>query len=387
MRPTLPPRLLAFTVLLCFANFAARAAAGKDSETKTDAAPVVRTVHLRDISSIEGVRDNQLVGYGLVVGLNNTGDRQQTFFPVQTLANMLRRLGVQITPSQVVVKNIASVFVTATLPPFARPGAQVDATVSSAGDAKSLEGGVLLLTPLYAPNGEVYAVAQGPLTLGGYSAGTRANSKTVSQPTVGRIPNGAIVERDASVDLSHLTKVAFLLHDADFKLAQDAAAAINKELGHDAAHAFDGGRVEVDAASGAKDNVAALLARLGEVTVAVPPVSKVIVNERTGTIVLGRDASLGSCSILQGALAIQISTEYRVSQPQPLSKGGQTEVVPETTVQAKENPAQVIHLQQGATVEDLVRGLQAIGATAHDIVAVLQAIKSAGALQAQLEVI
>jgi len=342
---------------------------------------------LRDIASMEGVRANQLIGYGLVVGLNGTGDRQQTFFPLQTLANMLQRMGVIFNAQTATVKNIAAVFVTSTLPPFAHPGAQVDATVSSVGDAKSLEGGVLLQTPLYASTGEVYAVAQGPLTLGGYTAGGRGNVKQVNQPTVGRIPNGAIVERDASVDLSQLRQVAFLLHDSNFEVARDAAQAINEELGHPVARAVDATRIEVETGLNTPEAITGLVARIGSLSVHVPPVSKVVVNERTGTIVMGRNASLGSCSILQGSLAIEISTEYQVSQPEPFSRGGQTVVVPQTKVEATENPAQAIHLQEGATVEDLVRGLQAIGATARDIIAVLQAIKSAGALQADLEVI
>jgi flagellar P-ring protein precursor FlgI len=336
---------------------------------------------------VEGFRSNLLFGYGLVVGLNGTGDRQQTFFPTQTLANMLQRMGVIFNPLTATVKNIAAVFVTCTLPPFAHPGSEVDVTVSSVGDAKSLEGGVLLQTPLYASTGDVYAVAQGPLTVGGYSAGGRGNVKQVNQPTVGRIPNGGIVERDASVDLSQLKHLVFLLHESNFEVARDAAQAINDDLGHARARAVDGTRIEIDTGETTPESITGLVARLGSLSVRVPPVSKVVVNERTGTIVMGRRASLGSCSILQGSLAIEISTEYQVSQPEPLSRGGQTIVVPQTKVETTENPAQAIHLQEGATVEDLVRGLQAIGATAHDIIAVLQAIKSAGALQAELEVI
>ncbi|HUK54713.1 MAG TPA: flagellar basal body P-ring protein FlgI [Candidatus Binatia bacterium] len=354
---------------------------------KTIPPPPERTARLRDIASVEGVRSNQLIGYGLVVGLNGTGDRQQTFFPTQTLANMLQRMGVIFNPLTATVKNIAAVFVTSTLPPFAHPGSQVDVTVSSVGDAKSLEGGVLLQTPLYASAGQVYAVAQGALTLGGYTAGGRGNVKQVNQPTVGRIPNGAIVERDSSVDLSQLEQVVFLLHDSSFEVASEAAQAINIDFGHPLARAVDGTRIEIQAGHNTPEGITDLMARIGNLSVRIPAVSKVVVNERTGTIVMGRRASLGSCSILQGSLAIEISTEFQVSQPEPFSRGGQTTVVPQTKVEVTENAAQAIHLQEGATVEDLVRGLQAIGATAHDIIAVLQAIKSAGALQADLEVI
>jgi flagellar P-ring protein FlgI len=349
--------------------------------------PTIRQVRLRDISTVEGVRDNMLVGYGLVAGLRRTGDSQQTQFSTQTLANILERMGVQIPVASVQIRNVAAVFVTATLPPFARPGTRIDVTVSSIGDAKSLEGGLLLLTPLRAGDGETYAAAQGPLALAGYTAGSHGNTTTVNHPTVGRIPDGAIVERDTSVDISHLTKIAMLLRDPDFSVASQAAAAINQEFGHPVAHAVDGSRVEVNASGIMPDGISSLLARLGDVPVAVPLIAKVVVNERTGTVVLGSQVSLGACSILQGSLSVDIRTTYAVSQPSPFSSGGQTVVVPETTVQTNESPAQTVSLKEGATVEDLIRGLQAIGATSRDIVAILQAIKAAGALQAELEVI
>lgn len=351
------------------------------------AKPAERQVRLRDISTVEGVRDNMLVGYGLVVGLKRTGDSQQTQFPTQTLANILQRMGLQLTVSSVQVRNVAAVFVTATLPPFARPGTRIDVTVASVGDAKTLEGGVLLLTPLHASDGQVYAAAQGPLAIAGYTAGTKTNLVQVNHPTVGRIVEGAIVERDISVDLTHMTRVALLLREPDFAVARDAAAAINTELGGDLARVVDATRVEVSASGMGHDGIPGLLARIGSVMVAIPPVAKVIVNERTGTIVLGSDVSLGACSILQGSLAVDIATTYEVSQPGPLSPKGETVVVPQTTVTAKETPAQLVRLKEGATVEELVRGLQAIGATSKDIVAILQAIKAAGALQAEMEII
>jgi flagellar P-ring protein FlgI len=349
--------------------------------------PVVRQVRLRDISTVEGVRDNMLVGYGLVVGLKRTGDSQQTQFSTQTLANIMQRMGVQIPVASVQIRNVAAVFVTATLPPFARPGTRIDITVSSIGDAKSLEGGLLLLTPLRAGDGQTYAAAQGPLVLAGYTAGSHGNTTTLNHPTVGRVPDGAIVERDTSVDLSHLTRMAILLRDPDFSVARDAAVAINHEFGREVAHAIDGSRVEVNGSGIMPDGISSLLARLGDITVAVPSIGRVVINERTGTVVLGSQVSLGACSILQGSLAVDITTTYAVSQPAPFSRNGETVVVPETTVQAKEPPAQTVSLKEGATVEDLIRGLQAIGATSRDIVAILQAIKAAGALQAELEVI
>ncbi|MBZ5698063.1 MAG: flagellar basal body P-ring protein FlgI [Acidobacteriia bacterium] len=347
----------------------------------------VHTARLKDVTSVEGVRDNLLMGYGLVAGLNGTGDRQQTIFSTQTLANMLQRMGVTIaTPRTMLVHNIAAVFVTATLPPFAQPGMHIDATISSIGDAKSLEGGTLLLTSLFGPDGQVYGVAQGGMVLGGYSASGRGNSKTVNHPTVGRIVGGVLVERDTSVDLRDVTTVSLLLHNPDYATARDIAAAVNKELGKDIAHAVDSRRVEIAGIEKGPDSVPRLLARIEELPVQFTTPAKVVVNERTGTVVMGADVSLGPCSILHGNLAIEVTTRLEVSQPQPFAQG-QTEVVPQTTVKAQEGPAQAIHLEEGATVDELIRGLQSIGATARDIVAILQAIKAAGALQAELEIL
>lgn len=354
---------------------------------ETEQARPSRQVRLRDISSFEGVRDNLLIGYGLVAGLKRTGDSQQTFFSTQTLANIMARMGLQIPVSSVQIRNVAAVMVTATLPPFARPGTHVDVTVSSVGDAKSIEGGILLLTPLHASDGQVFAEAQGSLTIAGYTAGTKANSVVVNQPTVGLISNGAIVERDVSVDLSHMNMISLLLNDPDFTVSNDAAVAINKAFGNGVAHAVDGSRVSINPLGIAPDGIPALLAKIEDIAVNIPPVAKVVINERTGTVVLGRDVSLGACSILQGSLAVDITTTYQVSQPASFAPNGQTTTVPQTSVQAQSAPAQEVTLREGATVEDLVRGLQAIGATSHDIVAILQAIKAAGALQADFEVI
>ncbi|MGA2509771.1 MAG: flagellar basal body P-ring protein FlgI [Candidatus Acidiferrales bacterium] len=344
-------------------------------------------IHIRDITTIEGVRDNPLMGYGVVVGLNRTGDSQQTVFSTQTLANLLQRMGVQVPATSVRVNNMAAVFVTGTLPPFARPGMKIDITVSSAGDAKSLAGGLLLMTPLKAADGTVYAVAQGPLTLGGYSAGSNGNVKVINHLTVGRVPEGGIIERDTAVSLANMTSLSLLLHDPDFTAASNIAAAINKELGKEAAHVVDSRRVDIVGIPQGLSAVPELMARIGNLLVEVQPPAKVVVNERTGTVVMGGSVTLGACSILHGNLAIEISTQYQVSQPTPLSTGGQTTVVPDTQVHASEAPAQLIQLKEGATVEDLVKGLQTIGATARDVVSILQAIKAAGALEADLEVL
>jgi flagellar P-ring protein precursor FlgI len=343
-------------------------------------------VLIRDITQIEGVRGNQLVGYGLVVGLNRTGDTQQTFFTVQTLANTLQRLGLQIPPGIVVVKNVAAVFVTATLPPFARPGMTVDVTVSSVGDAKSLEGGVLLLTALRATNGQIYGEAQGPLVLGGYSQGANGNSKTVNHVTTARIAGGATVEKDAAVDLTQFHVLSFLLQNADFTTARDIADAINKKLGKNAAEAVDSRRVDVNvsaASAGSVPNLIALIQNLG-VETHVP--AKVIVNERTGTIVMGGNVRLAPVSVIHGSLTIDVQTIPIVSQPYPDSNGT-TRVVPETKLTTTDAPAQSIQLQAGANVDELIRGLHAIGATSRDVVSILQAIKEAGGLEAELEVI
>jgi len=354
---------------------------GRAEETK------VHTAHLKDITTVEGVRDNMLMGYGLVAGLNGTGDRQQTIFSIQTLAGILQKMGVTVaSPQTMLVHNIAAVFVTATLPPFAQPGMRIDGTISSIGDAKSLEGGTLLLTSLYGPDGQVYAVAQGGLVLGGYSAGGRGNSKVVNHPTVGRIAGGVLVERNTSVNLQDVTSVSLLLQNPDYATARGIASAIDKELGNDSAHAVDSRRVEISGIDKGPDSVPRLLARIEELSVQFSTPAKVVVNERTGTVVMGADVTLGPCSILHGSLAIEVVTRLEVSQPQPLGQG-QTEVVPQTTVKAQDSAAQAIHLEEGATVDELIRGLQSIGATARDIVAILQAIKAAGALQADLEIL
>lgn len=342
---------------------------------------------IKDLTTIEGVRDNPLMGYGVVVGLTRTGDSQQTIFSTQTLTNLLRTMGVQVNPTSIMVNNVAAVFVTASLPPFARPGTKIDVTVSSAGDAKSLAGGMLLMTPLKAADGNVYAVAQGPLTLGGYSAGTNGNLKIVNHLNVGRIPEGGIVERDTAIDLATMTKLSLLLRDPDFAAAHDIAGAINKELGKDVARAIDSRRIDVAGISPSVGAVPDLMARIGDLPITVHPSAKVVVNERTGTVVMGGAVTLGACSILHGNLAIEVTTKFEVSQPSAFSSVGQTEVVPQTQVQASEAPAQLIQLKEGATVEELVRGLQTLGATARDIVSILQAIKAAGALEADLEVL
>jgi flagellar P-ring protein precursor FlgI len=346
-----------------------------------------RTVLLRDITDIEGVRDNQLVGYGLVVGLRGTGDRQQTYFTVQTLANAMRRMGVQISPNQVTVKNVAAVFLTASLPAFAHTGMKVDVTVASVGDATSIEGGVLLMTSLRGPDGQVYAEAQGPLALGGYSDGLAGNVRSVNHPTVGRVPEGGIVERSVQVDLSRFHTVTFVLRNADFTAARDMADVINKEFQHTIATTLDDRTVQVDVGASGSPSVPILISRVQGLQIRFHPPAKVIVNERTGTIVMGGNVTLSPVSVLHGSLSIEVETNYAMSQPLPGSYTGTTQPVANTSVSVQDPAARVIHLENGADVDDLIRSLHAIGATSHDIVAILQAIKASGGLQADLEVI
>jgi flagellar P-ring protein FlgI len=382
-----PQLLIAVLALLLLPFSPQRSLASSESDSTVPGA--TRVARIKDLTTVEGIRDNQLIGYGLVVGLAGTGDKQQTIFSIQILANMLQRMGVNVK-SQILniqVRNIAAVFVTADIPPFSRPGMKMDVTVSSIGDAKSLAGGTLILTPLSAPDGQVYAVAQGPLIIGGYSAGAAANAKVVNHPTVGRIPSGALVERDTSIDLTKMTSLSLLLRDADFDAARDIALAINKELGLPAAHVVNSRRIELPDIKADAPDVQTLMARIGDLTIHTKPRAMVVVDERTGTVVMGGNVTISSCSILHGNLSIEVTTQLQVSQPAPFSKTGQTEVVPQTSVQAQESPLQVIQLKEGATVEELIRGLQAMGVSARDVASILQSIKAAGALNSELEVI
>lgn len=351
------------------------------------AADDTRHVLVRDITTIEGIRENPLIGYSVVVGLKRTGDSQQTQFTTQTLANVLQRLGVQIPASTIQVRNVAAVMVTASLPAFARPGTALDVTVSSIGDAKSLEGGVLLLTSLHAADGQVYAEAQGPLTLGGYTVGGGGNSKEVNHVTVGRVPAGGIVERDTSIDLKHLKVLSLSLREPDFTAARDVANVINHEFGKELASALDSRHVDVNIDQSGVASVPTLIAQVQNLTVAIHPPAKVVMNERTGTIVMGGDVKLSPVSVLHGDLTVEVTTTFAVSQALPQATGGKTEVVPETDIKTRDKPARSFQLKEGANVEELINGLHAMGATARDIVAILQAIKAAGGLQAELEVL
>ena len=349
-----------------------------------------RRSRIKDVAAIEGIRDNQLVGYGLVVGLRGTGDSSQTVFPAQTLVSALERMGITVpqtgsnSASNMQVKNMAAVFVVATMPPFSRPGYKVDVTVSSAGDARSIEGGILLMTPLYGPDGQIYAQAQGALVLGGYMATAGGNTKQMNHPTTARIPGGALVERPVPFDLQQMRTVSIVLNDADFHTAEQMAAAINETLGSARAHAVDSRRVEISALK--DEDVAVLLDKVEGVEIQVYPRARVVVNERTGTVVIGGTVRLQPVSILHGGLSVNVISTVEVSQPNAMSSGT-TQVVEQTAVQAQDKPVNEIDLKEGATVEDLVQQLQRTGAGARDVISILQAMKAAGALDADLEVL
>lgn len=345
--------------------------------------PSQKLARVKDIATIEGIRDNQLVGYGIVVGLQGTGDSQQTTFPIQTLASTLLRMGVSVPARSIRVQNLAAVFVSATLPPFSRSGTKLDITVSSAGDARSLEGGLLLMTPLYGADGNIYAQAQGPLVVGGYAISVNGNVKQMNHPNTARVPYGAIVERPVPLDIDHRNQFSLLLNDADFRSAEAVANSINEKLGRAVAHPLDSRRVTLNVSPG--EEVPAFLADVESVEVPIYPRAKVIVNERTGTVVIGGRVVLQPVSILHGGLAVNVVSEFQVSQPGPFSDGS-TKVVQQTNVDAIDKPVNRIDLKQGATVDDLVRSLQAIGASARDVISILQAMKSAGALEAEIEV-
>jgi flagellar P-ring protein precursor FlgI len=352
------------------------------------ALPLPASTRLKDLVSIEGVRDNQLVGYGVVVGLAKTGDKQTTIFSTQTLANMLERMGTSVSATAIRVTNTAAVMVTATLPPFAQPGTKIDVTAASLGDATNLQGGILLITSLRGVNGQIYAVAQGPVVTGGFIAGRGGNAQTVNHPTVGRVPNGATVERVAP-SVEPTTHVNLQLHMPDFATAARVAAAVNKEFGltSPVAHANNSALVSVTTPAEWKDRTTEFIAALEDLRVEIDMPARIVVNERTGTIVMGKDVRIAPVAILHGNLSVEIQTKLLVSQPAPLSAKGTTEVVPETTVKSKDEPARNVILKEGATIEELVRALTAIGSSARDIIAILENLRAAGALEAELEVI
>jgi flagellar P-ring protein FlgI len=341
---------------------------------------------IKDIGSFMGSRSNQLIGYGLVVGLNGSGDKDKTQFTVSTLANLLDNMGIHVDPLQIKVKNVAAVMITANFPPFLRSGSRVDVQVSSTGDATSLQGGTLLMTPLKAPDGQVYAVAQGPITLGGFTAGGAGGSVTKNHPTVGFISGGALVEREVPNHFGEQQQLVFVLKTPDFSTAMRASQTINSALGGSQAQAVDAATIRVEVPQQHLSRLVEMISQMENLQVQPDAVAKVIINERTGTVVMGENVRISPVAIAHGGLTVQISEEPKVSQPQPFSKG-KTVVTPSTEVEAQEKKGSLALVGSGVSISEVVKGLNAIGVTPRDLITILQAIKAVGALQAELEII
>jgi flagellar P-ring protein precursor FlgI len=340
---------------------------------------------VKDIADVRGVRDNQLIGYGLVVGLNGTGDKDGTEFTRQSLAGVLAGMGIGVDANDIKVKNVAAVMVTASLPAFSRAGGRLDAVISSLGDATSLEGGTLVMTPLYGADGEIYAVAQGTVSVGGFAAhGGGGSSVVKNHPTVGRLANGALIERELDFSLEGRRDFTLALRNADFTTAQRAVAAINQALGEQVAASGDAGTLSVKIPAGWRGGVVDFLAEVEGVTLEPDRAARVVLNERTGTIVMGASVTISKVAVAHGALAVSIGITNEVSQPAPFSQG-ETVAVVNDEVEVEEEEARLTLVDGPVTIEELVRGLNAIGVTPRDLIAILQAIKAAGALSAELE--
>jgi flagellar P-ring protein precursor FlgI len=342
-------------------------------------------VRLRDLVMVAGARDNQLVGYGLVVGLAGDGDKDPAYTQ-QTIANMLRRYGLNVPSSTLSAKNVAVVMVTADIPAFVKPGARIDVQVSSMGDAKSLQGGVLLQTPLLGADNKVYAVAQGPLSVGGFSVGTGGGggaTVTKNHPTVAQISDGAIVEREIPTTIVRDNTVELLLREPSFISTALMADAIN-DVFTNAAHAVDSTSVQVRMPDGAENNPVDFIARLEDVEISPDMPARIIINERTGTIVATANVQISSCAVACGGITINIASTLDVSQPSPFSKTGQTTVTPRTSTDVTENKAGLVALPELPTVEKVAAALNTLGVTPRDMMAIFQAMKQAGALQAEL---
>ena len=347
--------------------------------------PVSANTRIKDVAKVQGVRSNQLVGYGLVVGLAGTGDSNKSLFTNQAIANMLKSFGITVNSAQVQSKNVAAVMLTSQLPAFVKPGDTIDVTVSSMGDAKSLQGGTLLQTPLRAANGLVYAAGQGPLSIGGFSAGTGGNSQQKNFPTVGTIPSGAIVERDVATQFSSNGTVTLALNQPDFTTANRISEAIQYRYGA-ISYARDPGTVVISVPQELSSNVVSFVASLEELSITPDAIAKIIINERTGTVVMGTNVTISEVAIAQGSLTVKITSAKEVSQPPPFS-GGTTVVTEKKDLTVEEQKANLIILPAASKVGDVVSALNAVGATSRDIIAILQAMKTAGALHADLQLI
>ena len=366
-------------------------------------------VRIKDMASIKGIRSNQLIGYGLVVGLDGTGDKAGTGFTVQSLVNMVERMGIHVDKSAVSVKNVAAVVLTANIPPFAKIGNKIDVVISSIGDAKSLLGGTLLLTPLRGVDRKVYALAQGPISVGGFSAGGAAGGGvTKNHPTVGRIARGATIEREISVSMQNRQELIITLNNPDFTTAVRVRNAINNKLGQAFATSTDSGTITLEIPEDFQNRVVQLLATIESLEVAPDNIAKVVLNEKTGTVVIGEKVRISTVAVAHGNLSIQITERASVSQPSPfaptppagagaaqydldegpvVAPGGQTVVAPETDVTVEEEKNKLLLVPSGSTIGELVRALNAIGVSPRDLITIFQSIKAAGALQAELEII
>lgn len=345
-------------------------------------------VRIKDIADVEGVRDNMLIGYGLVVGLKGTGDSlTNSPFTEQSLKGMLERMGVNTRDQDLKTKNVAAVMVTATLPPFAQQGSRIDTTVSAMGDAKDLMGGTLLVTPLMGADGEVYAVAQGNLAVGGFTAQGEAQSVSKGVPTSARIANGAIVEREVAFDLGELERVRLSLRNPDFTTASRVADVINKEIGPNTARASDPSGITLTPPPALRGNMVGFITQVEQLRIAPDQVARVIIDEQTGIIVMGANVRISEVAIAQGNLTVKVTETPQVSQPNALSEGGETTVVPRTEVQVDEGgDKKLAVLSSAPTLQEVVSGLNALGIGPRDMISILQSIKAAGALQADLEV-
>ncbi|WP_029586680.1 flagellar basal body P-ring protein FlgI [Bradyrhizobium sp. URHD0069] len=351
------------------------------------AVPVGATSRIKDLANIEGVRQNQLIGYGLVVGLNGTGDTLNNIpFTKQSLQAMLERMGVNIRGATIRTGNVAAVMVTGNLPAFGTQGTRMDVTVSALGDAKNLQGGTLLVTPLLGADGNVYAVAQGSVAIGGFQAeGAAASITRGLVPTVGRIANGAIIEREIEFALNRLPNVRLALRNADFTTAKRIAAAVNDFLGAKSAEPIDPSTVQLSIPAEFKGNVVAFLTEIEQLQVEPDLAAKIVIDERSGIIVMGRDVRVATVAVAQGNLTVTISESAQVSQPNPLSRG-RTVVTPSTSVGVSEDGKKFALVKDGVSLQQLVDGLNGLGIGPRDLIGILQAIKAAGAIQADIEV-
>jgi flagellar P-ring protein precursor FlgI len=354
-------------------------------------APAGATVRVKDLVEVQGVRDNELFGYGLVVGLNGSGDTERMLFTQQSVAGMLGRLGVRVDPQQVRARNVAAVMVTARLPAFSRPGTHLDVAIGSLGNARSLAGGILLITPLTAADGQVYAVAQGPIQVGGYEVTGAGSSLGKNTPTTGRVPAGAIVERAVTPSLSGPT-IVLGLRQPDFTTASRVAAAVSAALGGPAAKALDSAGVEVTVPEAFRADPVGLVAKIEVLEVEADGLARIVVSERTGTVVAGERVRIRPVAISHGGLQVSVTTRPVISQPGPgftrsPNPNARTVVEHQATLSATEESRGTIALPATTTVQDLAKALNTLGASARDLVSILQAMKAAGALDAELEVI